>query len=190
MADYLIAVLDVESTGVSPYNDHIVQLGTVLYDPDDIAGARTYNVLANPGKPIPAAASAIHGITDERVRYAEPAHQVANEWWKILNETAALQGKRLVLAAHNARFDTGMLRKYFEPAWPKQVPVICTLALARKLDPGSPRHKLGFLVSERYRLDSQLVADAHDALADCWMAALLLEHLVKASGKTHLELAP
>ena len=188
MPDTLIAFLDVETSGLSPVNDHIVQLGTVLYEPGSPAGAMTFNSLANPGKPIPEKASTIHGITDDKVRYAPPSQAVASDWWRSLREQAELRGKKLALAAHNAPFDLSMLAKYFPPEWPG-VPVVCTLKLARRLDPSSPRHKLGYLVSERYGLDGEMAKDAHDALADCWMGVLLLEHYVKASGKGHAELA-
>lgn len=188
MSGTLIAAFDTESTGLDFARDHVVQLATVLYDAADPRNQMTFNALANPGRPIPPDASKVHGITDEQVRYAPDPASVAKDWWNELVEIARVQGKQLILCAHNADFDLRMLRKYFGPGWPG-VPVICTFRLSRRIDPDSPLHKLGHLVAERYQLDSELVKRAHDALADCHMCGILLEYYVHKSGKGHQELA-
>ncbi len=53
--------LDFEATGVDPHNDRIVEF-SFMTDIDDIWTERV-----NPGVPIPAEASAVHGITDANV---------------------------------------------------------------------------------------------------------------------------
>jgi len=52
--------IDIESTGTNPATDRIIQLAIVN---DNFS----YNLLVNPGIPIPAGASEIHGITDADV---------------------------------------------------------------------------------------------------------------------------
>lgn len=61
-----MVVLDVESTGVDPMVDRIVQFGAVRLEPDGTS--QTVSYLINPNRPIPNEASDIHGITDEVVR--------------------------------------------------------------------------------------------------------------------------
>ena len=60
-----LAVLDLETTGVDARNDRIVEVGVLKLAPD--AGPIYYRRLVHPGIPIPGAAVAIHGITDEDV---------------------------------------------------------------------------------------------------------------------------
>lgn len=71
-----LIVLDLETTGVDPRNDRIVEISAMKIFPADGSGAvaepdvRTRRV--NPGVPIPPGASAVHGITDADVA-GEPA---------------------------------------------------------------------------------------------------------------------
>lgn len=70
-----LAVFDLETTGVRIGRDRIVQIGIVRLLPD---GSReTYQTLINPGIPIPAEASAIHGITDADVVDAPTLETIA-----------------------------------------------------------------------------------------------------------------
>jgi len=61
--------------------------------------------------------------------------------------------------------------------------MIDTLWAARRLDPTAPNHRLSELVGKRYQLDVELPTRAHDGLADCWMAGLLLNHYLAMTGK-------
>ncbi len=65
-----LTFFDLETTGVDPENDRIVQIAMIRVEP---GGSRqTFETLVNPGCPIPPQATAVHGITDEDVR-AQPA---------------------------------------------------------------------------------------------------------------------
>ena len=60
-----LAFIDVETTGLNPYSDRIVELSILKIHPD---GTNEYHSRTiNPGIPIPPDATAIHGITDEDV---------------------------------------------------------------------------------------------------------------------------
>lgn len=65
-----ICYLDLETTGVNPQVDRIVEITVLRVDPDGTTQQRTLRV--NPGTSIPAGATAVHGITDEMVA-GEPA---------------------------------------------------------------------------------------------------------------------
>ena len=56
---------DTETTGISTTNDRIVTAALITRTGSDVA-LRTW--LIDPGVPIPAAASAVHGITTEYAR--------------------------------------------------------------------------------------------------------------------------
>jgi len=72
-----IAFFDLETTGTNPAKDRIVEIAIVKINPD---GSReTYEKRLNPEMPIPAEASAIHGIHDEDVAHAPTFAQVAHE---------------------------------------------------------------------------------------------------------------
>lgn len=60
-----LALLDLESTGTSPARDRIVEIAVLKLHPDGREELRCKRV--NPGVPIPAAATAIHGISDADV---------------------------------------------------------------------------------------------------------------------------
>lgn len=78
-----IIFFDLETTGVDHARDKIVELAMVKLLPD---GKRdSYVKRVNPGIPIPAECTAIHGITDEDVKDAPSFKQIAHglyEWMK------------------------------------------------------------------------------------------------------------
>lgn len=107
-----LVVLDLETTGTSITEDRVVEIALVRLDPDGTRTSRAWRV--NPGRPIPAAATAVHGISDADVADA------------ILFETIATAvGAELIgvdLAGFNLRaFDLPLLRAEFARAgvaWP------------------------------------------------------------------------
>ena len=61
-----IVFFDLETTGIDVQKDRIVQISLIKIYPDKREEVLTY--LINPGMPIPAGATAIHGITNEDVK--------------------------------------------------------------------------------------------------------------------------
>lgn len=72
--DRPILVLDVETTGIDPIFDRIVELGIVSLNP---FGGPHFSRRFNPGRKIPAEATAVHGITDADVAGCLPFEQLA-----------------------------------------------------------------------------------------------------------------
>lgn len=70
-----LVVLDCETTGVNPQVARVVELATVKILPDGGIDERTR--LVHPGQPIPAEATAVHGITDADVAAAPPFRAIA-----------------------------------------------------------------------------------------------------------------
>jgi DNA polymerase-3 subunit epsilon len=91
-----------------------------------------------------------------------------------------------VFVAHNADFDLGFIRHHAAACGVElpNLPVLCTLALSRSLDPGFERsHRLGDLCVQ-YGI---ALERAHDALEDALATAALLPYLIAESGITDVE---
>lgn len=73
-----ICFFDLETTGVNVVNDRIVEVGVLKIFPNGNKESKTW--LVNPGIPIPAETTAIHGISDEKVAneptFKELAHRI------------------------------------------------------------------------------------------------------------------
>ncbi len=61
-----LALFDLETTGLDPASDRIVEIAVLRIDPD--GGRERFRRLLDPGRPIPPEASAVHGIRDADVR--------------------------------------------------------------------------------------------------------------------------
>ena len=70
-----VAFLDLETTGLNRSEDRIVELALLILYPDGRVVDRVRRF--NPGIPIPAEASAVHGIGDADVAGEEPFHRRA-----------------------------------------------------------------------------------------------------------------
>ena len=95
--------LDLETTGLSPRDDAITEIGAVIVDED--GERREWSTLVRPHRPIPPAVARMTGITNEMVRDAPAFAAVADELATLLEDA--------VLVAHNARFDYAFLKQAF-----------------------------------------------------------------------------
>lgn len=100
-------VLDTETTGLDEAS--VVEVAVV--GPD---GTAVFEALVNPGKPIPAEASAIHGICDEDIKEAPTFEQIMPH----LQE--AIRGR--VVVVYNLGFDKGVLRGEVETLFAQDDP--------------------------------------------------------------------
>jgi DNA polymerase-3 subunit epsilon len=99
-----LAFFDLETTGVDPMRDKIVEIAVVRVDCDGTRESKTRRI--NPERPIPPDASAIHGIRDEDVRDAPAFRQVARALLDFLGDAD--------LAGFNVRrFDVPLLDREF-----------------------------------------------------------------------------
>ncbi len=148
-------VFDLETTGCSQHRDRIVEIAAVRAELD--GSLSRFSSLVNPGMPIPAQASKVHGISDEMVKDAPKFHDVA---YKFLDFAA---GSKLV--AHNARFDLSFLQESLFrsglPLW--KGGSYDSIVLTRKAYPGLPSYSLQAL-RVQFALDEE--GQAHRAAAD------------------------
>ena len=149
---------DLETTGLLAATDRVVEIGAVRFG----ASGRVlgeFERQVNPGRPVSPSARAVHGISDADLAGAPPASHVLPEFLDFLGDPSAT-----VLLAHNAWFDAGFLggelARIGRPS-PGHA-VVDTLALARRLRPDLPNHRLDAL-ARAFDLDPR---GPHRALAD------------------------
>lgn len=144
---------DTETTGIRPDRDRIIEIAA--YDP---ILERTFEKLIQPGIPIPAEASNIHGITDDMVRESLSFAEIGQEFVEFCS------GDVILIAHNNDAFDVHFLRNEFSrhqlqmPNWK----FLDSLKWARRYRPDLPRHPLQFL-RELYGVAKN---NAHRALDD------------------------
>lgn len=140
LAEVTFCVVDLETTGGGEA-DAITEIGAVKVCGGQVIGE--FQTLVNPNAHIPALIAVLTGITDQMVAGAPKLPEVLPAFLEFAAGS--------VLVAHNARFDTGFLRRAcqrYDYAWPNPV-VVDTLSLARQvlLRDEVPNAKLGTLAA-------------------------------------------
>src|SRR5690242_13594696 len=97
------AVIDIETTGVSPANDEIIDVGFLQFEGTKLV--RTYSSLVRAQNPVSSFITKLTGITNEQLVHAPT-------WDQVENEVMTLEGHALL--AHNASFEKGFLERYFD----------------------------------------------------------------------------
>jgi DNA polymerase-3 subunit epsilon len=164
-------VFDTETTGLSPLaGDRMVEIGCVELV-NRVETGRTFHAYFNPGRPMPAGAEAVHGLSDAFLADKPSFHERAEELIAFLGDCP--------LVAHNAGFDFGFLNHELNNCGR---PLVCmtrmvdTLQLARARHPGA-KHSLDALCT-RFGVDRSLRVK-HGALID---AQLLVQCYVELTG--------
>ena len=165
------AVIDVETTGLDPQRERILELAILRAD-EQGRPIDQWVTRFHPGGPV--RATHIHGITDADVagapRFADLAVQIGT----------ALQG--LALVAHNAEFDLAFLQSEFARASlpMPQVSTYCTLQGSTVYLPHLRRRTLAECCAALGVTHEQ----AHSALGDAYAAAGLLERYLAMDRQT------
>ena len=93
--DAVFTFIDVETTGLSPRRARVCEVAAISFRGAERLG--TLAELVNPGCPIPAETTRVHGITDAMVHDSPAFAGIAPKLVDML--------KNSVLVAHNAEFD-------------------------------------------------------------------------------------
>ncbi|WP_049795746.1 DEDDh family exonuclease [Frankia sp. EAN1pec] len=169
------AVVDVETTGLSPTRDRVLSVAVVLTAADGTVEHR-WSTLLDPGcDPGPVH---IHGLTRQRLAGSPTFAAVADE-------VAGLLAGR-VLVAHNAAFDWRMLAGEAMRIG-TTIPVewrLCTLTLASRLGLELPSLRLASLAAYWGVVQRR----AHDAQDDAEVLAALLPRILQRAADQYLEL--
>jgi DNA polymerase-3 subunit epsilon len=171
--DVTFCVLDLETTGASPADCAITEIGAVKLRGGERVG--TFQTLVNPGAPIPPFITVLTGITEAMVMPAPRVEQVLPTFLSFLAGT--------VVVGHNVGFDVSFLRADMTAHGhdPSELPaaVVDTCALARRLlRDEAPDCRLATLAS-RFRLTHR---PCHRALEDALATGDLLHLLLEQAG--------
>lgn len=160
-------VLDAETTGLTPGLDEIVSIGALRIVNGRLLRQEVFEQLVDPRRPIPAAATAIHGITDEMVKGQPTIEVVLPRLHKFVEDT--------VLVGHNLAFDLRMFKeKEAESGVCFVNPVLDTLLLSAVLHPEEERHGLEDIAR---RLGVQVLG-RHTALGDAILAGEIFLRMI------------
>jgi DNA polymerase-3 subunit epsilon/ATP-dependent DNA helicase DinG len=166
-----IVALDLETTGLDPQRDAIIEVGVVKFKGDRIEAE--YSTLVNPGRPIPNNITQLTNINDAMVAKAPRINQVLPEIEDFVGESTVL--------GHNVKFDLSFLqaRKIL-----RYNDVADTYNLASALLPAAGRYNLGALAKEL----SILLPATHRALDDARVTVAVYQALFKKALGLPLEL--
>jgi DNA polymerase III subunit epsilon len=171
LADVTFCVIDLETTGGSPTECGITEVGAVKLRGGECLG--TFQTLVNPGRAIPPEITVLTGITHAMVVPAPRIEQVLPALLEFVGEA--------VIVGHNVRFDVGFLQAALERDERPRLRnrTVDTVALARRLVRDEvPNCKLGTL-ADRLRLDHK---PSHRALDDALATGDLLHLLLERAG--------
>ncbi len=153
MNDLELAIIDVETSGISAARDRIIEVAVLRISEGELTGQTS--TLVNPERAIPRYIERLTGITNEDLHGAPPFREIKDD---LLRQ---LEGS--ILVAHNARFDYGFIRKEFERERISfSARCLCTVRLSRRLFPGYRRHSLDSIIT-RFGLDC---VNRHRAIGD------------------------
>ncbi|WP_328392177.1 DEDD exonuclease domain-containing protein [Nocardia sp. NBC_00416] len=170
--DTTFVVVDLETTGTSPADDAITEIGAVKVRGGEILGE--FATLVDPGRSIPPTVVQITGITTAMVRAAPTIEAVLPGFLEF--------AAGAVLVAHNARFDMGFLKAAATrcgTSWPR-AQVVCTVRLARRVlgRDEAPSVRLGALA----QLLGANTTPTHRALDDARATVDVLHALIGRVG--------
>ncbi|MCA9037827.1 MAG: 3'-5' exonuclease [Planctomycetaceae bacterium] len=176
--DTPVAVIDFETTGLTPGYDRVVEASVVRIDPGE-KPRLVFDTLVNPSRPM--AATEIHGISDADVANAPRFHDIAGE---MLAAT-----KDCVIAAYNVYFDIKFLAFELSNAGVRHDPPhFCLMYLRSMLGLGS-RCKLEVACRQHGVDYSASHVAAHDALAAGQLFCNYLPEIRQQNVRTYDELA-
>lgn len=176
LMDLDFAVVDLETTGWSPADSGITEVGAVRVRAGQVLGELA--MLVNPGMPVPAEITELTGLRDDMLTLAPPIGSVLPALFGFTGGC--------VMTAHNAPFDLGFLTAACQAAgltWPSP-PVLDTVPLARALlaPDEVPDCKLGTL-SAHFGVSHE---PRHRALSDARATAAVLTILLGRATKRGL----
>ena len=140
---------DLETTGLDPRKDKIVEIGAVKFDNKGLIAR--FSALVNPGIPMPAGAERVNGISDTMLMGKPPIAEVLGDFLPFI--------KNAVIIAYNAAFDCDFINEAlkerrsstenaFFPAFPSDLPpalpnpIADVLIFAREIFAGHKSYSL------------------------------------------------
>jgi len=160
-------VVDVETTGMSPKSDRIIEIGLVKIK--DLKIEETFQAFINPGIKIPPFITKLTGINDTDVNDAPFFEDIIFKLNSFIGES--------ILVSHNIPFDSSFLRYEYKRARENFInnSTLCTLKLARKIYPTLPSKSLSAVI-KHLNIKHKNV---HRALGDSLVTAQALIKMIE-----------
>jgi DNA polymerase-3 subunit epsilon/ATP-dependent DNA helicase DinG len=130
------AALDLETTGLDPARDRVIEVGAVAFTPERVM--TTLERLVDPGRAVPETVLRLTGIKPEELRGASSPESALQELADFL------RGRQPV--GHGARLDVDFLSA--AGLWDPATEILDTLDVARILLPSAASHSLPLLAVE------------------------------------------
>ena len=164
-------IIDIETTGLSPDFDSIIEVSAVKYVDGKEVG--NFTSLIKPeetyddGTYIDDFIEKLTGITNEMLSTAPDPMPVFKQFKDFIGEN--------ILIGHNVNFDINFLYDNFEHYLSEKLDndFVDTMRFSRFLHPEEAHHRLEDL-AERYKID---YSGAHRSLNDCYITHACYEHL-------------
>ena len=156
-ADFV--VFDIETTGFSPVNNRIIEIGAVKVERGEIT--ERFSSFVNPDVPIPFEIEKLTGINDSMVMEAPMIEEVLPRFLEFC--------EGCVLVAHNASFDMSFIMENCRrQGFSDRFTYVDTVGIARILLPGQAKHTLdavaktmGVSLENHHRAVDDAEATAH-----------------------------
>ncbi|HEX7166642.1 MAG TPA: exonuclease domain-containing protein, partial [Acidimicrobiales bacterium] len=171
LCDVTFVVLDLETTGGSPANDEITEVGAIKFRGGECLG--TFQTLVNPGVAIPREIVYLTGITEAMVGPAPRIDEVLPAFLEFIGEG--------VVVGHNVRFDMGFLQANLVRRGYARLrnTVVDTCGLARRLVRDEVPNCTLATLARHFRTATD---PCHRALDDAKATAELLHCLLERAG--------
>lgn len=126
--------LDIETTGLNPINDKIMEVGAVKIEKGQIIDS--FSVLINPGVSIPYEITKLTGLYQSDVEYEPYFASIADSLYDFI--------KGYIILGQNIKFDLSFLYHNFKTCGIElDNDYIDLLTISRKLSPELESHRLG-----------------------------------------------
>lgn len=165
---YDFVAFDTETTGINSESDAIIEIAAIRFSQGVVK--ERFVSLIDPGCPIPAAASAVNGITNEMVKGAASLSDVLGQFSLFCGGD--------ILVAHRASFDFKFLSAAFKRlniVAPHGL-VLDTLNIAKQSVPGLINYRLSGLINH---FGLSVEGKFHRAELDSYCCGLLFLRLVR-----------
>lgn len=171
--DYV--ALDLETTGLDPEWDSIIEIGMVRVRHGEVAAE--YSTLVNPGMPIDDFIAELTGITNDMLAAAPALPEVLPAARDSLGDD--------IILGHNINFDINFIYDNCERQGltPVSNDYIDTMRISRRVLPDLKHHRLGDIVNALgvdHAQAHRAIGDCH-ATIDCYKA--LLAHIDAGAGR-------
>ncbi len=161
----MYAIIDVETTGLSPKSEKITEIAIYIHDGEKIIDE--FATLINPEKKIPFQITRLTGINNKMVKDAPKFYEIAKKIVGITDDK--------IIVGHHVSFDYNFIRNEFKSlGYDYKRKTLCTIKLARKLIPGRKSYNLGKLCND---LDI-VIQNKHRAFGDALATTKVFELLL------------